>query len=204
MKTEPTVRKDQIIEAAIKRFAHFGIAKTSLTEVADDLGVAKQTLSYYFSDKKALVTAVVDKLGEEYEEKLHAEIDQADTVEKALLKLTEVKSWFFEKYFMLLTQENHMELATAGVLPGRRNKLMNRELALMKALLDQGVSKGELRPMDSAKKASLLLETLYAFARCVKDKSALPDKEAFQQVLTRQKEVTRIFYDSLKSDTWKN
>ncbi|RYF85800.1 MAG: TetR family transcriptional regulator, partial [Chitinophagaceae bacterium] len=80
---EVNVKQEQIVEAAIRRFSHFGIAKTTLTEVADDLTVTKQVLSYYFPDKQSLVNAVVEKLTMEYGALLKAEMEKSSSVEEA-------------------------------------------------------------------------------------------------------------------------
>ena len=45
MKVANDIKKGQIVEAALRRFSHFGIAKTTFTEVAEDLGISKQVLS---------------------------------------------------------------------------------------------------------------------------------------------------------------
>ena len=66
MKSETQVKQEQIVEAALRRFSHFGITKTTVTEVADDLAVTKQVLSYYFPDKQSLVEAAIDKLSSNY------------------------------------------------------------------------------------------------------------------------------------------
>ena len=104
------VKQDQIVESAIRRFSHFGIAKTTLLEIAEDMSVSKQALSYYFPDKQSLVNAVIQRLIMDYSESLKTEIEQSPTVEEALLKLTEVKGIFFEKYFMMAIQAEHLEI----------------------------------------------------------------------------------------------
>jgi len=50
--------KNQIIvDAARKRFQHYGIGKTTMQEIAADAGVAVGTLYLYFSNKDELVVA---------------------------------------------------------------------------------------------------------------------------------------------------
>src|SRR6476660_2805069 len=111
MRIEKNPKQDQIVGAALKRFSHFGIAKTTLTEVAEDLALSKQTLSYYFHDKHSLVQAVVEKLSTDYANQLRAEMDASPSVEAGLLKLTEVKAAFFENYFMLAAHADHADFA---------------------------------------------------------------------------------------------
>jgi TetR/AcrR family transcriptional repressor of mexJK operon len=204
MKVESNVKQEQIVEAAIRRFSHFGIAKTTLTEVADDLAVTKQVLSYYFPDKQSLVNAVIEKLTIDYGNQLKAEMQSAGSVAEALLKLTAVKGIFFEKYFMLITQAEHLEFVKHRSFNSWKKFLADKESGLVTTLFENGVRTGELRPLDAQKTAELLLETLYAFARCVKDKGALPDEAAFKEVLAKQQDVIRLFYQGLKAETWVN
>lgn len=44
------LKREAIIEAAIKRFAHFGVGKTTMTEIGNDLSLSKASLYYYFPD----------------------------------------------------------------------------------------------------------------------------------------------------------
>src|SRR6187431_1062469 len=55
-------KKNLIIEAAQKRFAHFGVGKTTMNEIADDLSLSKASLYYYFPDKLNLYAAVLQKI----------------------------------------------------------------------------------------------------------------------------------------------
>ena len=204
MKVEVNVKQDQIVEAAIRRFSHFGIAKTTLTEVANDLAITKQVLSYYYPDKQSLVNAVIEKLTIEYGNQLKAEMEKSGSVEEALLKLTEVKGIFFEKYFMLIIQTEQLEALKQRSFNSWKKFLADKESGLVSKLFESGVRKGELKPLDVEKTAELLLDTLYAFSRCVKDRGALPDNGAFQDVLLKQQEVIRLFYQGLKAETWAN
>ena len=52
---------DIIIEAARKRFAHYGLSKTTMTEIGTDIGMSKAALYYYFADKERLFIAVIKK-----------------------------------------------------------------------------------------------------------------------------------------------
>ncbi|MDB5205004.1 MAG: hypothetical protein JWR72_79 [Flavisolibacter sp.] len=204
MKTEITVKQEQILEAAIRRFSHFGIAKTNLTEIADDLAITKQALSYYYPDKQSLILAVEEKLTTDYINKLKEEIQAVGSVEKGLIKLTEVKTNFFEKYFMLALQADHLENMPDGSLRSWKEELKNKELGLLIPLFEKGATDGELKPLDAAKTADIFLDTLYAFSRCIKDKGALPDVAAFKDISTKQREVIRLFYKGLKTETWEN
>ena len=51
------LKKNEIVRAAARYFSRFGYHGTTLADVAVDLGVTKQALYYYFSDKQSLLFA---------------------------------------------------------------------------------------------------------------------------------------------------
>ena len=55
-----------ILSAAQKRFGLYGLEKTSMKEIAADLGMSKASLYYYFPDKEGLFKAVVEMEQEEF------------------------------------------------------------------------------------------------------------------------------------------
>ncbi|MEA4890146.1 MAG: TetR/AcrR family transcriptional regulator [Clostridiaceae bacterium] len=57
----PEVRKKEIIEQATKLFETRGIGKTSISDIADAVGVAKGLVYYYFTSKEQLVTLVIEQ-----------------------------------------------------------------------------------------------------------------------------------------------
>lgn len=55
---ETDKKRELIIEGAIKRFIHYGINKTTMNEIAEDMSVSKPSLYYYFPDKTSLILGV--------------------------------------------------------------------------------------------------------------------------------------------------
>src|SRR5689334_8393086 len=53
--------RQQILSAALKRFAHNGYAAASVQQIVDDARVSKPALYYYFRDKAKLFQALVDE-----------------------------------------------------------------------------------------------------------------------------------------------
>jgi TetR/AcrR family transcriptional regulator len=205
MKQECTIKQDHIIEAAIKRFAHFGANKTTMTEIAEDLGITKQSLFYYFSDKQSLTAAVEEKITSAYFESVEKHFANAPDVEQALLKLIGIKKSFYERYFMLLIQAESLDgINGNSVVAEAKQRVKNKEIQLVAGLLEKGVAQKILKPLDTIKVAGLLLEILSAFEHCVVLKRAIPDQKSFNELSKKQKEVLELIINGLKCDAWKS
>jgi TetR/AcrR family transcriptional regulator len=194
------VKQEQIVDAAIRRFTHFGIQKTNLSEIAVDLGISKPALFYYYPDKDTLVAAVEERIIREYIEAVEQQFSGTDTVRGALVKLLDVRMAFFEKYFMLA---NRLERTDPAVVDSRmaqvKQTLRDQEGELLARLLERGMASGEVKPMDTAQTANLLLHTISALAQhCVRDRSLPPDHEMVKEVHQKQKQVLQLFYNGLK------
>ena len=74
-----------IIEASQRRFGLYGIEKTSMREIADDLKLSKASLYYYFPDKESLYKAVVEKEQDEFIAKISERILSIQEPEQLLL-----------------------------------------------------------------------------------------------------------------------
>jgi AcrR family transcriptional regulator len=57
--------RERILEEALDRFGTSGIDATSLDDIARGVGVAKQTLLYWFASKEELVIAVLQRVADE-------------------------------------------------------------------------------------------------------------------------------------------
>ena len=192
-------KRDAIIEAAIKRFAHFGVAKTTMTEIASDLSISKALLYYYFPDKMNLYAEVLKSIIQEAGQKDKELIEGEKDMHKAIQLFLERRTDFIIQYHNIL---GYLKSVTPA-MPEDIKKLFeffrNHELGRITWILDKG-QKANLFLIDDSKKiAELYLDCLHGMRTTILAANAnlFPDKKQFQAILKREKQFTAIFFKGL-------
>ncbi|MFD2163793.1 TetR/AcrR family transcriptional regulator [Paradesertivirga mongoliensis] len=197
-------KRELILEKAVARFAHFGIHKTTMNEIADDLSMSKPSVYYYFPDKISLIVAVIERIFGEYVEKLAVLLDKATGVEEAIFSMLELRREFYQKYFMLHLGDNPHDtpFANADIKESIVN-IRASEVLLLQQVLERAIKQEKIKSADAAHTAELFMDTLSGISVCVMAKQArqpMPDQKGFDEVLSKQKEVTHLFLKGLTRD----
>lgn len=195
-------KRDAIIEGAIKRFIHYGINKTTMNEIADDLSVSKPSLYYYFPDKNSLVFGVIDKIFSDYFEAIGKDLSTDMSIQERLTGFVEIKHRFFQKYYMLHlsggspdSSLNSDELRTHFMKMKLKNE--NFHADIFRAAME----KGELATTDANKIAELYLDSLAGITSlCILhgNKELFPSKKEMKAMLEKQISLSNIFLKGLK------
>ncbi|MCW3083377.1 MAG: hypothetical protein JWP12_743 [Bacteroidetes bacterium] len=86
--TKEVKEKERIMDAAMVCFQRFGTDKTTLGDIAENLGYSRTKIYYYFKDKESVCKAVLTKMSklyfEEQENIVLAPADPAVCLEKLL------------------------------------------------------------------------------------------------------------------------
>jgi AcrR family transcriptional regulator len=194
-------KRELIIEKAILRFAHFGIQKTTMNEIADDLAISKPLLYYYFPDKISLVVAVVEKILAKYQEQLAVLFSRAKDIKEAIFAMLDLRRDFFQKYFMLHLVDHAEANLTKQELKKTTSHIRNREISLVKEIFEQAVKSNLIKSANTEKTAELFIDMLTGINICVlarQEKHLVPDDKDFDEVLLKQKELSQIFLSGIK------
>ena len=187
-----------IIEAALKRFAHFGVAKTTMSEIGSDLALSKASLYYYFPDKINLYAAVLKSIIDANEKEIGPMIDTDPDPFKAIQFFLEHRTNFIIKYYNILEF-----LKSKAGIPEELQPLFKdvraRELRRMQAIVEQGQIKGLFKIEDAKATAALLFDSLEGLRLTYLDRQSafFPDKKQFLAISKREKELARIFLNGL-------
>ncbi|WP_028296663.1 TetR/AcrR family transcriptional regulator [Olivibacter sitiensis] len=191
----------QIVDAATKRFTHFGMAKTTMAEIAKDLSISKASLYYYFPDKMHLVMAVTEKLVSSIFDALNQKIFKLQTLEESIYFLLELKLKFTIDHYNLL----EMILGTFSETPPELEELARKshqeEINIISKLLQQADQRGEIKASDPDELAEIFSNAMTGMRFSVlKDgrRIILPSKSKFDEMVKKQKKLAKLIIKGLK------
>lgn len=135
-------KRKPILEAAQKRFAMMGYSKTSMIEIAKEVGISKAALYYYYPDKVALFTEVLKIEMDEFVSLMEGVRDRSDTMEAGLQAYVDLRISVFMKLV-------NLGRAAMSDIPGLRatltpylNVFGEREFAVVKDIMSLGAREG--------------------------------------------------------------
>ncbi|HEU0111311.1 MAG TPA: TetR/AcrR family transcriptional regulator [Flavisolibacter sp.] len=196
-------KQEAIIEAAIKRFAHFGVSKTTMTDIASDLSISKALLYYYFPDKLNLFVAVFKTITEANGKKDEQLVLQEKNPWKAIELFLEIRTDFIIRYHNIL---DYFKTFTVNNIPKDLapvfTHLKKRELQRITTVMENGKKAGDLKMKDAKKAAELYYDFLESFRHSffAQNPNFFPDKKQFQSILKKEKEFSVIFFNGLACD----
>ncbi|QJQ07651.1 TetR/AcrR family transcriptional regulator [Undibacterium piscinae] len=153
-------RPQELLAAALDHFVERGFAATRLDDVARAAGVSKGTLYLYFSSKEELFKAVVREsvipmLGEAEDM-----LGQFTGTSAELLRLL-MTTWWEKIGNTKLSGLTKLMIGEAGNFPELahfyQEEVIDRSDKLVTAMLERGIARGEIRQLDTAIAARILI-----------------------------------------------
>jgi TetR/AcrR family transcriptional repressor of mexJK operon len=151
---------DAIIGAAQKRFAHYGLSKTTMTEIASDIGMGKASLYYYFPDKENLFEAVIIKEQTIFLEEMHKMIDSGIEAPNQLKKYVKLRSLLFTKYINLANLRSDSTDNAKPICVRAMEGFRNKEIELVMSILQLGITSKEFKRINKQEYAEVLVNLL--------------------------------------------
>jgi len=151
---------DAIIGAAQKRFAHYGLSKTTMTEIASDIGMGKASLYYYFPDKETLFEAVIIKEQTIFLEEMHAMLASGIEASAQLKKYVKLRSLLFTKYANLSNLRSDSTDNSKPICARAMEGFRNKEIELVMTMLQNGITSKEFKRINKQEYAELLVNLL--------------------------------------------
>ena len=155
-------RTEQIIEAALKVFAEHGVQKARMEDVGDAAGLSKATLYLYFKTKDVLIGVIMRRLFVYMLRSFQTPPAGEDSVEvqlrsfvtqlvDGLNRMRPLLPLLYEFYAMGLRKSAAREVLAEFVA---------EFIMILAPVIERGVARGELRPVDPEQVAITLAAML--------------------------------------------
>lgn len=189
-----------IINAALKRFSHYGLAKTTMTEIAKDISFSKALIYYYFPDKISLYVSVIEYLMHSISKDLLKSVEKTTTCTEGIMMLLHKRQGYIQKYYNLMEFSKMTCAELPGDLYDKFNRARDFELKIITSLLQRGIADGEFILVDAEIVTEIFVDALSGIHLNIlnKDKKIFPDKDQFKQIFSKEKRFAEIFINGLK------
>jgi AcrR family transcriptional regulator len=148
-------RKNQIVEAAMNVFARHGFKDATMDDIVTESGLSKGALYWYYKSKDELIGAILEYFFKRELADIRTLPDAPGSAHDRLLRMiestiTEIQEMkpllpiFYEFYTLALRNK--------GVRKALQ-QYFREYLATLTPLIQQGIDRGEFRPLDAAQAA---------------------------------------------------
>lgn len=196
------VKRTKILEVAKRRFAHFGMAKTTMSEIAQDLSFSKALLYYYFPDKHHLYTAVLEDVVNDMINRVELYMSTSPGVEDTLLFAVESRMDIARENYNLFEYSSSQFMQNPGEVGKDIGPFFERIRDQFSRILRRGVEDKEIQVDDYNETSELLLFSLMGMRVGITTKDLndclFPTPDEFDLILAKQQKMIRIFIRGLR------
>jgi AcrR family transcriptional regulator len=156
--TAPDSRaRARILGAATERFAAFGYRRTGIAEIARDAGIAAGTVYRYFENKEEVFRAVMRDGLERWLDTARRVLAAPGTAVERLVRLGQASVDFNRKNALVNSvYRRDGEIIFAPLLEELHEELVRENVAMMAAVVRDGIREGTFRAVDPERAAFVL------------------------------------------------
>ena len=150
-----TIQKDdviikEIIAGARILFEKFGLKKTTMEDIAKEVGKGKSSLYYYFPSKYEIFEAVVDQETRELFAQAQEAIDKASTAKEKLKAYSRVRLCNINKLGNLSQLVKNDLMDNMSVIMNIKKKHESTQFDMIKKIISTGIASGEFKKIENA------------------------------------------------------
>jgi len=200
---EQDQKREVILEAALKRFKRFGLAKTTMEEIAKDLEISKGSLYYYFPDKDSIYVGVVERIVSQSFTDVSGFMETAGSVQEVMERYLSVKERILLDYHFLFGIHEWVSDKPSSLMRQVGELVHQSEMRFLSAWIRKGIADGEIAAKhDPERTADLLVHVLFGlWVVWCKWQAAgfeLQSTDNIKEFMSREGMVLTIFFNGLK------
>ncbi len=153
-------RKEFILKVAQGLFNRFGLAKTTMDDIARKARMGKASIYYYFKNKEAIYQEVIQKEGEELRQKILTAIAQEPTPQRKLRTYVLTRTAALKElanYYTAFKEEYFEQYAFIEKARQDHNRF---EVETIRSILQEGIDQGVFEIQDVTLTAEVVLAAL--------------------------------------------
>ena len=191
--------KEKIGRVAMKCFSKYGLDKTTLEDIAKEVGLNKASLYYYYKNKEDIFLEVAIREGQDFLSSLQ---------QKALVKKnTEERVTFYLleriNYYKNILNMNRVSVETLHKMLPRFfelfDSIMQAEVQFLSKIIREAVKSGELIKVNPDKLASSLIAMNDALKHHAEHKAILKNQDEidYSEILVDMKFLLALIFKGL-------
>jgi len=156
-------KRKTILKVSKALFSRFGLVKTTVDEIAKLARIGKGTIYHYFKSKEDIFAEVIQKESNTLQDKIQQALNKENTPQGKLAAFIKTRFRHLKEltnYYSALTDDY---LQHYVFIEEARREYLEREIQIVRDLLDEGVEKGVFKIKDTklaAESIILLLKGL--------------------------------------------
>jgi AcrR family transcriptional regulator len=156
-------RREDLLSAAARRFVAVGLRKTTMEDIAREARAGKATLYRHFSNKDAVIDALLAREAARLERRLQAAADDhADASARIESAFVTGVSFFVEHPVMTKGRDEEPGILLPRIT-ANGGPLVVKGLELFTRLIEDGVASGELRPVEPRAAAEVIMRLILSY-----------------------------------------
>jgi len=191
-----------ILDAALKRFAVYGLGKVTMDEIAADLGMGKASLYYYFPTKDHLFRAVIAREQAGFMERLQAVLQEDIPASEKLKRYAEQRLEYIKTLLNLQFLNLNSYFAPKPFIRDLFESFALEEQKRLTEIIRGGKRSGEFDVKSSEAMAALLLHALQGLRLRLWKASQFSESDGVEsETLAREmKLLVNVFVNGMRKD----
>lgn len=153
-------RKNQILDAAMNIFARMGFHAARMDDVAEEAGLSKGALYWYFKSKDAIISAILERLFRlALKDLLKLQANEEGSVREGLIAYTRQAIGYMDRLKMLMPMmyEFYALAARQRRMQSFIKEYYGQYVETMANLIQRGIDRGEFKPTNPQEAAITLI-----------------------------------------------
>ncbi len=148
---------DRILDAARRRFEKYGYRRTSMIEIARDVGIAAGTLYRYFDSKEDIFLRVAETETEGWLATARKVLGEPGSAVERLARLAQASlEYNGESKLFRSVMSRDTEIIFAPLLEDLHEHVLTENVAMMASVIRDGIAEGTIASLDADKAAYIL------------------------------------------------